>query len=92
MAGYAERVKKDIARWAVDGLIDAQTAERLAGDIEAHARSRISFPMIFAMMAAALVGAAVLLLVAANWEAIPRLVRVALLMAVILVAMSAARC
>lgn len=84
MAGYVERVKKDIARWAVDGLIDEQTAERLAGDIEAQARSRISFPMIFAMMSAALVGAAVLLLVAANWEAIPRLVRVVLLMAVIL--------
>ena len=84
MASYAERVKKDIARWTVDGLIDAPTAERLACDVDAHARSRISFPAIFAMMAAALVGAALLLLVAANWEAIPRLVRVALLMAVIL--------
>lgn len=84
MASYAERVKKDIARWTLDGLIDAPTAERLAGDVEAHARSRISFPAIFSMMAAALVGASILLLVAANWEAIARLVRVALLMAVIL--------
>ncbi|NMG39994.1 DUF2157 domain-containing protein [Chelativorans sp. ZYF759] len=85
MASYAERVKNEIARWTADGLIDAGTAERLALDIEAHARSRISFPAIFAMMGGILVGAAVLLLVAANWEAIPRLVRVGLLMALILV-------
>lgn len=83
MASYAERVKKDIARWSSDGLIDAGIAERLRADIEANARSRISFPTIFAMMAAALLCAAVLLFVAANWEEIPRLVRVGMLAALI---------
>jgi uncharacterized membrane protein len=83
MASYAERVKKDIARWSSDGLIDAGIAERLRADIEANARSGISFPTIFAMMAAALLCAAVLLFVAANWEQIPRLVRVGMLAALI---------
>lgn len=84
MASYAERVKKDIARWTSDGLIDAGIAERLRADIEANARSMISFPTIFAMMAAALLCAAVLLFVAANWQDIPRLVRVGMLAALIL--------
>jgi uncharacterized membrane protein len=84
MASYAERVKRDIARWSADGLIDAGTAERLCVDIEARARSRISFPTIFTMMAAVLLCAAVLLFVAANWQDIPRLVRVGLLAALIL--------
>ena len=83
MASYAERVKKDILRWSADWLIDAGMAERLSADIEANARSRISFPTIFAMMAAALLCAAVLLFVAANWEEIPRLVRVGMLAALI---------
>jgi uncharacterized membrane protein len=84
MTTYAERVKRDIARWSDTGLIDAGTAERLRTDIEAHARSRISFPTIFSMMAAALLCAAILLFVAANWQDIPRLVRVGMLAVLIL--------
>lgn len=84
MARYAERLKKDIARWSSDGLIDAATAMRLTADADAQAVSRVSFTTVFSMMAAILMGAALLLLVAANWEAMPRLLRVALLMILIL--------
>ena len=85
MARYAERLKKDIERWSAEGLIDAATAMRLTTDVDAKAVSRISFTTVFAMMAAILLGAALLLLVAANWEAMPRLLRVALLFTLILV-------
>ena len=57
---------------------------RLPRDVEANERKSLSFGSILAMMAALLFGAAILIFVAANWEAIPRLARVAALFAVIL--------
>ena len=84
MASYSSRVRTDIARWQQGGLIDAPTADALARDVEANERQSLSFGSILAMMAALLFGAAILIFVAANWEAIPRLARVLALFAVIL--------
>jgi hypothetical protein len=84
MAGYSTRVRSDIARWLQAGLIDAATADSLTRDVEANARKSLSFGSILAMMAALLFGAAILIFVAANWDAIPRLARVAALFAIIL--------
>lgn len=79
MASHATRVKADIERWVSAGLIDRGTAERLAQDIAEHDRRSLSFGSILAVLAALLLGAAVLIFVAANWEAIPRITRVAML-------------
>lgn len=84
MASYSSRVRSDIARWQQAGLIDAPTADALTRDVEANERKSLSFGSILAMMAALLFGAAILIFIAANWEVIPRLVRVAALFAVIL--------
>ena len=84
MASYSTRVRSDIARWVEAGLIDASTGQVLARDVEANQRASLSFGSILAMMAALLFGAAIPIFVAANWEAIPRLVRVIVLFAVIL--------
>ena len=84
MASYSSRVRADIARWQQGGLIDAPTADALARDVEANERKSLSFGSILAMMAALLFGAAILIFVAANWDAIPRLARVAALFAIIL--------
>ncbi|MER8773638.1 MULTISPECIES: DUF2157 domain-containing protein [unclassified Mesorhizobium] len=84
MASYSSRVRLDIARWQQAGLIDAPTADVLTRDVEANERKSLSFGSILAMMAALLFGAAILIFIAANWEVIPRLVRVAALFAVIL--------
>lgn len=84
MASYSTRVRSDIARWVEAGLIDASTGQALARDVEANQRASLSFGSILAMMAALLFGAAILIFVAANWEAIPRLARVIVLFAVIL--------
>jgi uncharacterized membrane protein len=83
MASYSSRVRADIARWAQAGLIDAPTADALRRDVAANERGSLSFGSILAMMAALLFGAAILIF-AANWEAIPRLARVAALFAIIL--------
>jgi uncharacterized membrane protein len=84
MASYSSRVRSDITRWLQAGLIDAPTADALGRDVEANERKSFSFGSILAMMAALLFGAAILIFVAANWEGIPRLARVAALFAVIL--------
>ncbi|TIT04376.1 DUF2157 domain-containing protein [Mesorhizobium sp.] len=84
MASYSSRVTADIARWLQAGLIDAPTADALTRDVEANQRRSLSFGSILAMMAALLFGAAILIFVAANWEAIPRLARVAALFAIII--------
>jgi uncharacterized membrane protein len=84
MASYSSRVRSDIARWQQAGLIDATTADSLVRDVEANERKSLSFGSILAMMAALLFGAAILIFVAANWDAFPRLARVATLFAIIL--------
>ena len=84
MAGYSSRVHKDIGRWLDAGLIDPIVAEALRRDVEEHARRSLSFGSILAIMAALLLGAAILVFVASNWEAIPRIGRVGSLFAIIL--------
>lgn len=75
-------IKKHIARWQKDGLIDEVTADLLRKDVE---KSRVGFGLggILAVLGAVLLGAAIISLVAANWEEMPRLVRVALIISVL---------
>jgi len=84
MAGYASAVTKDIARWHASGLIDEATAQALTRDIAQRARQGFSFGTVLTILAAVLLAAALLLLVAANWEAFPRLARVAMIFGIIL--------
>lgn len=81
MASYAVRVKRDIARWVERGLVAPDLAQVLADDIDAHQRKSISFGAILAILAALLFAAALLIFVAANWEAMPRTWRVGLVFA-----------
>lgn len=83
MSQHARRVRKDIGRWEAAGLIDRRTAGRLLDDVALNAGRGVNFGAVLAMMAAALFGAAILIFVAANWDAIPRLARVVMLFALI---------
>jgi uncharacterized membrane protein len=84
LAGYLSSVRKDIDRWRDAELIDDATASALAAEAEAHHRRGFSLGGILAILAAIFVGAALLLLIAANWEAFPRLARVAMVFVAIL--------
>lgn len=83
MVPYSIKVKRDIERWREAGMIDAATADALSLDVERNGGGAISFGSILSMMAAALFAAAILIFIAANWEEIPRLARVAMLFLVI---------
>ncbi|WP_425418240.1 DUF2157 domain-containing protein [Oricola indica] len=90
----ATLIERQIEDWEKRGVVDAETATRLRDDIGAgmarvrgsHAtRSarRFSFFQVVAFFAAISIAAAVLIFVAANWEYVPRLVRVSGVMAIV---------
>nr|WP_295465092.1 DUF2157 domain-containing protein [Mesorhizobium sp.] len=83
MAGYVDKVGQDIARWEARGLVTSALATQLRDDVAANHGKGIGFGQVLAVMAALLMAAAILILIAANWEAIPRLGRVGALFAVI---------
>ena len=83
MAGYADNIKKDLTRWVAEGLLTAELAQQLRADVETRYGRGFSFGYVLAMMAALMFCAALLILVAANWDAIPRIGRVVSLFALI---------
>ncbi len=72
---YRGRLGRDFDLWVDKGLVNRATADGLLAEFDAR-RSAFSVGSVLMMLAAALVASAVLMLVAANWEAIPRLARV----------------
>lgn len=72
----------DIERWVQKGLIDPATAKRLNAELE-DSSGGFGLGGVLAVFGALLLGAAILTLVAANWESIPRLTRVIAIIATI---------
>jgi uncharacterized membrane protein len=81
--GFSVSVNKDIERWVSGGLIDRATADRLSAELDSRP-GRFGLGAVLGVLGAVLLGAALLSLVAANWEAFPRLMRVALILSVII--------
>lgn len=80
---HAERLRAEIDRWLAAGLIEAETAGRLRADVDSRRKPGFGFATVLAGFAALLFGAAILLFVAANWDVIPRIARVALVLLLI---------
>ncbi len=80
---------REIEQWSQNGLLEPGLGERLLAD---HDRRHTGFSLsgVLAVLAAVLLGAAVIALVAANWEAIARIYRVAMIAALILAGVVAA--
>lgn len=73
---YRGRLKNDLDDWTKRGLLDASTAKRLLEDVDSRG-NRFSIGTVLSMFAALLIAASILMLVAANWDAIPRVIKVA---------------
>ncbi len=73
---YRGRIERDFALWVSKGLLSAPSAEAMLAEYDAR-ESSFSVGRVLLTLAAVLLSAAVLLLVAANWETIPRIARVA---------------
>lgn len=72
---FSMSVEKLISSWKDQGLINDETAVKLLKDLNKR-RSGIGLGTVLATIGGLLLGAAIILLVAANWQDIPRLVRV----------------
>lgn len=79
---FSMSVEKLISSWKEQGLIDNDTAGKLLSDLNSR-RSGIGLGTVLATIGGLLLGAAVILLVAANWQDIPRIVRVLSVFAII---------
>lgn len=72
---YRGRIEKDFNIWVSKGMLDSGAAKAMLAEYDGR-ETVFSAGRVLLVLAAILVSAAVLLLVAANWEAIPRLFRV----------------
>ncbi len=79
---FSISVERLIDQWRRDGVVDADTAARLKADLERRS-SGVSLGSVLAVLGGLLLGAAIIMLVAANWEAMPRLMRIGLMFALI---------
>ena len=77
-AMYRGRLENDFSTWVGKGLISRQQADAMLKEYDGR-ESSFSVGRVLMMIAACLIGAALLLLIASNWEAIPRPVRAGLL-------------
>ncbi|PDS31928.1 DUF2157 domain-containing protein [Rhizobium phaseoli] len=79
---YRGRLERDLSLWVGKGLLGEETAGVLLAEYDSRPAS-FSLGRVLMALAAVLLAAAVLLVVASNWEAIPRLVRVGAILALI---------
>lgn len=79
---YRGRLQRDLEIWTGKGLLSKETAVSLLADYDSRPQSFTVGRMLM-MLAAILIAAALLLFIASNWEAIPRIARVAMLIALI---------
>jgi uncharacterized membrane protein len=84
-AAFAERLRSEVAGWQQDGMIRPDQAEALlahyglmAGETEKTLR-RSRFVTILAVLGVVLIGIGVILMVGANWQEIPKLGRLGIL-------------
>lgn len=79
MWNYRKRVEKDLARWRDAGWVTAQGEAAILKDLESGVRT-LGLANSLAILSATLIGFAVMSFVAANWEAMPRIMRLGLLL------------
>ncbi|HCL65667.1 MAG TPA: DUF2157 domain-containing protein [Rhizobium sp.] len=72
---YRGRLRRDFDIWVGKGLVDRSSVEAMLAEYDAR-RSAFSVGSALMILAAVLISASILLLIAANWEFIPRGVKV----------------
>ncbi|MGY5805941.1 DUF2157 domain-containing protein [Rhizobium sp. LEGMi12c] len=79
---YRGRLERDLKVWTDKGLVDAGTAKAILSEYDGRQTS-FSAGRVLTIIAAVLLGLAILLFISANWEALPRIARLLGLVAMI---------
>jgi len=79
---YRGRLERDLKIWTNKGLVDAGTAKAILSEYDGRQTS-FSAGRVLTIVAAVLLGLAILLFISANWEALPRIARLLGLVAMI---------
>ena len=79
---YRGRLKRDLDLWASQGIIRTDAAEAMLAEYDAR-KSAFSIGTVLTMLAAVLLSASIAMVIAANWETIPRLARIVAVLAMI---------
>jgi uncharacterized membrane protein len=77
---YRQRLETDLARWQADGVVSAATADAIRGRLPPLSEG-ITIATVVAIVGGLLIAAAFLAFIAANWTAIARPARFAILLA-----------
>lgn len=80
MWSYRKRIDRDLVRWREAGWITADGEAAIRHDIEKGVRT-LGLANALAILSAVLIGFAVMSFVAANWQTMPRILRLGLLFA-----------
>ena len=80
MIGYRRRVSADVKRWQDAGWITPEGARAIDGDL-ARRGARFGLPQVLGLLGGVLLCLAAMTFVASNWEAMPRLLRLGILLA-----------
>jgi uncharacterized membrane protein len=78
MWGYQQKITRDLERWRAAGWIDEAGVRAIRADVAGRGRG-IGLPGALAILAAVLIGFAVMSFVAANWQDMSRVFRLGLL-------------
>jgi uncharacterized membrane protein len=79
---YRGRLERDIAQWVHKGLLSEAIGQSLLNEVDSR-ESSFGPGKVLMVLAALLVSAAILMLVASNWEAIPRVFRLSGIVAIL---------
>lgn len=76
--GYKRRLRRDVTRWQSSGWVSEEGGRAILADAESHG---IALAPALAMLGAVLIAFAAMSFVAANWQDIPKVIRLGILIA-----------
>lgn len=87
---YRKRLEADLSRWVGEGLLGSDCAAAIRGAVAREAQAGPKLPALLGLFGGLLIASSVAAFVAANWEAIPRLVKLGLILAGVIAALGIA--
>jgi len=83
MTGWIRGLLKELEAWIAEGLVTRDQADRIRARYERQPEGPGWGMLVFSGLGAVIIGLGVILMIAYNWEAIPRLVKLFLLFAAV---------